>query len=104
MGPLRPGRAFLAASVASVVVLGIANRLLYKMALTPMGGHVFFLAQLQTFGYVAIYFGVLAARKRCVRAGARGRVGSSQFSELLSLAHRQSYDAQQTQPPWASPD
>lgn len=45
-----------------VVVTGIANRVLYKMALTPLQDYVFFLAQLQTFGYVAVYFGFLLLR------------------------------------------
>lgn len=51
--------AALAATIAVVVVTGILNRVLYKMALMPLGDHVFFLAQLQTFGYVIVYFGAL---------------------------------------------
>ena len=35
------------------------------MALVPLGNYVFFLAQLQTFGYVAVYFGALYWRYRC---------------------------------------
>ena len=53
------------ASLAALVVTGIANRILYKMALVPLGNYVFFLAQFQTFGYVAVYFAVLALRRRC---------------------------------------
>ncbi len=34
------------------------------MALVPLGNYVFFLAQLQTFGYVAVYFGALFWRYR----------------------------------------
>ncbi|KAL3138700.1 hypothetical protein ABBQ32_006454 [Trebouxia sp. C0010 RCD-2024] len=34
------------------------------MALVPLGNYVFFLAQLQTFGYVAVYFGILFWRYR----------------------------------------
>ena len=49
-------------SILAVVVFGVANRVLYKMALVPMGNYVFFLAQLQTFGYVAVYFSILYAR------------------------------------------
>lgn len=33
----------------------------------PLAEHVFFLAQLQTFGYVAVYYGVLALRFRAGR-------------------------------------
>ena len=36
------------------------------MALVPLGNYVFFLAQLQTFGYVAVYFGALLWRYRQV--------------------------------------
>ena len=36
------------------------------MALVPLGTYVFFLAQLQTFGYVAVYFGALLWRYRQV--------------------------------------
>ncbi|XP_073125236.1 protein CLT2, chloroplastic isoform X2 [Henckelia pumila] len=44
------------------VALAIANRVLYKLALVPMKEFPFFLAQLTTFGYVAIYFSVLYMR------------------------------------------
>ena len=54
----------LQASVAAVIVTGVGNRLLYKMALVPLENYVFFLAQLQTFGYVLVYFTVLAVRYR----------------------------------------
>ena len=47
-----------------MVVFGVANRVLYKMALVPLGNYVFFLAQLQTFGYVAVYFAALLWRYR----------------------------------------
>ena len=49
-------------AVAAVVITGICNRLLYKMALKPLGSYVFFLAQLQTFGYCFVYIGALALR------------------------------------------
>lgn len=55
----------LQASLGALVVTGIGNRILYKMALVPLGNHVFALAQLQTFAYVGIYFGILAFRYRC---------------------------------------
>ncbi len=50
------------------MVTGVANRILYKMALVPLGNYVFFLAQFQTFGYVLVYFAVLFLRRRCGRA------------------------------------
>ena len=40
------------ALVATTMAFGVANRVLYKMALVPLGDYVFFLAQFQTFGYV----------------------------------------------------
>ena len=60
----------LALSVLAVVISGIGNRLLYKMALKPLGNYVFFLAQLQTFGYVIVYFAVLALRWRAGKVSA----------------------------------
>lgn len=50
-------------SVAAVMGLGVANRVLYKMALSPLSDYVFFLAQFQTFSYVLVYFAVLAFRR-----------------------------------------
>ncbi|CAI9095004.1 OLC1v1030854C2 [Oldenlandia corymbosa var. corymbosa] len=44
------------------LVLAVANRVLYKLALVPMKEYPFFLAQLTTFGYVAIYFFILYTR------------------------------------------
>ncbi|KAL3634037.1 Protein clt2, chloroplastic [Castilleja foliolosa] len=49
---------------AVTVALAIANRVLYKLALVPMKEYPFFLAQLTTFGYVAIYFSALFMRYR----------------------------------------
>lgn len=40
-----PGAAYIIGSLAAVMGLGIANRVLYKMALQPLGNYVFFLAQ-----------------------------------------------------------
>lgn len=54
----------LALTIGAVVLTGVANRVLYKMALAPLGNYVFFLAQFQTFGYVAIYAAVLFLRHR----------------------------------------
>ncbi|XWS28363.1 hypothetical protein CRYUN_Cryun25bG0061900 [Craigia yunnanensis] len=44
------------------VVLGVGNRVLYKLALIPLKHYPFFLAQLATFGYVLVYFSVLYLR------------------------------------------
>lgn len=52
------------ASVAAAMATGVANRVLYKMALVPMGNYVFVLSQFQTFGYLLVYFGILATRYR----------------------------------------
>ena len=45
------GKAALQALIATTMTFGVANRVLYKMALVPLGDYVFFLAQFQTFGY-----------------------------------------------------
>lgn len=57
--PPKSSVAALLFTVAVVVCSGIANRLLYKMALVPLGNYIFFLSQLQTFGYLVVYFGAL---------------------------------------------
>ncbi|GAB4846440.1 Protein clt1, chloroplastic [Ancistrocladus abbreviatus] len=49
---------------AVTVVLGVGNRVLYKLALVPLKQYPFFLAQLATFGYVLVYFSILYLRKR----------------------------------------
>ncbi|XP_078178350.1 protein CLT2, chloroplastic-like isoform X2 [Carex rostrata] len=46
------------------VILAVMNRVLYKLALVPMKNYPFFLAQLTTFGYVAVYFTILYRRYR----------------------------------------
>ncbi|CAM6106144.1 unnamed protein product [Calypogeia fissa] len=50
--------------VAAIAVglLGMANKVLYKMALVPMKEYPFFLAQMTTFGYVLVYFAFLFGR------------------------------------------
>ncbi|KAL9316026.1 hypothetical protein ACSQ67_017027 [Phaseolus vulgaris] len=53
-----------AAAAAMTVVLGVGNRVLYKLALVPLKQYPFFLAQLATFGYVIVYFGILYIRHR----------------------------------------
>ncbi|KQJ86579.1 protein CLT2, chloroplastic [Brachypodium distachyon] len=54
----------IAAASAAVVALAVANRVLYKLALVPLKAYPFFLAQLTTFGYVAVYFTILYVRYR----------------------------------------
>lgn len=40
-----------AVAAAATVVMGVGNRVLYKLALVPLKQYPFFLAQLSTFGY-----------------------------------------------------
>ncbi|GMY16013.1 protein CLT3, chloroplastic [Fagus crenata] len=49
-------------AAAVTVVLGVGNRVLYKLALVPLKQYPFFLAQLATFGYVLVYFSILYLR------------------------------------------
>ncbi|GKC70683.1 CLT2 protein, chloroplastic [Tanacetum coccineum] len=49
---------------AVTLVLAVGNRVMYKLALVPMKEYPFFLAQVNTFGYVAIYFSILYMRHR----------------------------------------
>ncbi|XP_010492995.1 PREDICTED: protein CLT1, chloroplastic [Camelina sativa] len=51
-------------AAATTAALGVGNRVLYKLALIPLKQYPFFLAQLSTFGYVAVYFTVLYFRYR----------------------------------------
>ncbi|OMO72838.1 hypothetical protein CCACVL1_17565 [Corchorus capsularis] len=51
-----------AVAAGVTVVLGVGNRVLYKLALVPLKHYPFFLAQLATFGYVLVYFSVLYLR------------------------------------------
>lgn len=51
-----------AVAATATVVLGVANRVLYKLALVPLKNYPFFLAQLATFGYVLVYFSILYVR------------------------------------------
>ncbi|WJX64506.1 Protein clt1, chloroplastic [Trifolium repens] len=53
-----------AVATAATVVLGVGNRVLYKLALVPLKQYPFFLAQLSTFGYVIVYFGIMYIRHR----------------------------------------
>lgn len=52
------------ALIGLVLLTGVGNRVLYKMALVPLRDHIFFLAQLQNLGYLAVYFTALAWRRR----------------------------------------
>ncbi|KAL9234818.1 hypothetical protein vseg_009643 [Gypsophila vaccaria] len=52
------------AAAAVTVVLGVGNRVLYKLALVPLKQYPFFLAQFATFGYVIVYFTILYLRRR----------------------------------------
>ncbi|GIL43868.1 hypothetical protein Vafri_1463 [Volvox africanus] len=54
----------LLALVGLVLITGVSNRVLYKMALVPLRDHIFFLAQLQNLGYLAAYFTALWWRSR----------------------------------------
>ncbi|OIS96480.1 PREDICTED: protein CLT3, chloroplastic-like [Nicotiana attenuata] len=49
-------------AATATVVLGVGNRVLYKLALVPLKKYPFFLAQLATFGYVLVYFTILYLR------------------------------------------
>ncbi|TXG73449.1 hypothetical protein EZV62_002028 [Acer yangbiense] len=49
-------------AAAVTVVMGVGNRVLYKLALVPLKQYPFFLAQLATFGYVVVYFSILYIR------------------------------------------
>ncbi|KAJ8770903.1 hypothetical protein K2173_022075 [Erythroxylum novogranatense] len=51
-------------AAAITVVLGVGNRVFYKLALVPLKHYPFFLAQLATFGYLLVYFTVLHMRYR----------------------------------------
>ncbi|KAL8030186.1 hypothetical protein ABFX02_14G271600 [Erythranthe guttata] len=49
---------------AITLALAVSNRVLQKLALIPMKNHPFFLAQLNSFVYVAVFFSVLRVRYR----------------------------------------
>ncbi|XP_061346285.1 protein CLT3, chloroplastic-like [Gastrolobium bilobum] len=52
-----------AVAAAVTVVMGVGNRVLYKLALVPLKQYPFFLAQLATFGYVIVYYGIMYIRQ-----------------------------------------
>lgn len=66
-------------AAAVTVVLGVGNRVLYKLALVPLKHYPFLLAQFATFGYVLVYFSILYVRYRS------GKV----TDEMLSLPKAQ---------------
>ncbi|PSC68097.1 CRT (chloroquine-resistance transporter)-like transporter [Micractinium conductrix] len=81
-----PGKLRLLVTVLIVTTTAVANRVLYKMSLVPLSNYVFFLAQLQTFGYLAVYFGVLALRHRTGRVStAMLRVPASMPRTFLAI-------------------
>lgn len=49
-------RVELMVAIAATVVLGVGNRVLYKLALVPLKYYPFFLAQLATFGYFLPFY------------------------------------------------
>ncbi|ESQ41947.1 hypothetical protein EUTSA_v10015536mg [Eutrema salsugineum] len=51
-------------AAAVTAALGVGNRVMYKLALIPLKHYPFFLAQLSTFGYVAVYYSILYFRYR----------------------------------------
>ncbi|KAL8159397.1 hypothetical protein V2J09_000934 [Rumex salicifolius] len=51
-------------AAAATVILGVGNRVLYKLALVPLKKYPFFLAQFATFGYVIVYFSILYLRRQ----------------------------------------
>ncbi|KAI3450041.1 hypothetical protein Pfo_006706 [Paulownia fortunei] len=55
-------RAEVMVAAAATVVLGVGNRVLYKLALVPLKHYPFFLAQFATFGYVIVYFSIMYLR------------------------------------------
>ncbi|CAE7198116.1 CLT3 [Symbiodinium natans] len=56
---LRLPMGFAALLSLATVALATANRVMYKVALVPLGDFVFFLAQFTTFGYVLAYWAAL---------------------------------------------
>lgn len=62
--PDAPSQTAVALGVAAVLVLGLLNRISYRLALVPMKEYVFFLAQLQSVGYVLVYGAFLYFRYR----------------------------------------
>ncbi|CAM6037763.1 unnamed protein product [Sphagnum compactum] len=53
-----------ATTALAAIGLSVANKVLYKMALVPLNKYPFFLAQVNTFGYVIAYSTILFIRYR----------------------------------------
>lgn len=53
-----------AALAAATVFASAVNRIVYRLQLVPMRGYTFFVAQSCAAAYVAVYFSVLAVRRR----------------------------------------
>lgn len=51
-----------ATTALAAIGLSVANKVLYKMALVPLNKYPFFLAQVNTFGYVIAYSTILFIR------------------------------------------
>lgn len=49
-------------TITMAVLLSVANKVLYKMALIPMSKYPFFLAQITTLGYVIVYSMIIFVR------------------------------------------
>ncbi|KAJ0238617.1 Protein CLT1 [Hirschfeldia incana] len=62
--PAVVGKRDIVIAAALTAALGVGNRVMYKLALIPLKHYPFFLAQLSTFGYVAVYFSILYFRYR----------------------------------------
>ncbi|KAL0730216.1 hypothetical protein Bca4012_026309 [Brassica carinata] len=62
--PVVAGKREIVIAAALTAALGVGNRVMYKLALIPLKHYPFFLAQLSTFGYVAVYFSILYFRYR----------------------------------------
>ncbi|KAF8050375.1 hypothetical protein N665_1984s0005 [Sinapis alba] len=60
--PVVAGKRDIVIAAAVTAALGVGNRVMYKLALIPLKHYPFFLAQLSTFGYVAVYFSILYFR------------------------------------------
>ncbi|XP_010491972.1 PREDICTED: protein CLT3, chloroplastic [Camelina sativa] len=58
------GTAEIVVWAAATAAFGVGNRVMYKLALVPLKQYPFFLAQLSTFGYVAVYYTILYIRYR----------------------------------------
>ncbi|GFR39864.1 hypothetical protein Agub_g364, partial [Astrephomene gubernaculifera] len=70
------------ALVSLVLLTGVSNRVLYRVALVPLRHHIFLLAQLQNLGYLLVYFAALGWR---IRTGQVSRAMLSVDKRPLAL-------------------